>query len=223
MQDVEFSVENGQLYLLQTRAAKRTPWAALRTAIDMARAGQITAAEALTRLQGLQLDRIERTRLATEAAAPPLASGISAGIGVATGPVVFDSRRAAEWAGRGERVILARPDIRTTDLEGIAAADGIVVATGGRTSHAAVVARELGKVCVVGCAALRIAPDGRSGELAGQRLAEGDVLTLDGDTGRVYAGRLAVVRERPEMELAELDRLRMQASTRRAAHSDVPD
>ena len=118
-------------------------------------------------------------------------------------------------------MILARPDIRTTDLEGIAAADGIVVATGGRTSHAAVVARELGKVCVVGCASLRINPDGRSGELAGHRFVEGDALTLDGDTGRVYAGQLAVVHERPEEEFAELEQLRALASGQRPVQQHI--
>src|SRR6185369_6364777 len=111
-------------------------------------------------------------------------------------------------ASKGQPVILVRPDIFTDDIEGIATAEGILTAAGGRTSHAAVVARQLGKVCLVGCTALLLQP-GQSGcEIGGVRVAEGDELTLDGNTGSIYRGRLEVVRERPEEELAQLARWR---------------
>jgi pyruvate,orthophosphate dikinase len=217
MQDFELTVENGRLYLLQTRAGKRTPWAAVRIATDMVREGRITAKEALEHLAGLQLDQIVRTRLA-DASAKPLASAVPASIGVASGALVFDARRAAEWSDSGRAVILARPDIGTDDIEGIAAAAGVLTTAGGRTSHAAVVARQHGKVCLVGCAALRIEADGASCVIAGQRLPEGAELTLDANAGQVYAGRLDVVRERPEKELAEVAAWRAAQATGSSAH-----
>lgn len=203
MQDFELTVEDGRLYLLQTRAGKRTPWAAVQIATDMVREGRITREEALAHLEGLDLDRIERTRLA-DASAVPLASAVPASIGVATGALVLDPARAAEWAARGRQVILVRADIGTEDIEGIAAAQGVLTAAGGRTSHAAVVARQLGKVCLVGCTALHIDADAASCRIGAEALAEGAELTLDANAGKVYAGRLSVVRERPEKVLAEI-------------------
>ena len=205
MQDFEFTLEQGRLYLLQTRVGKRTPWAALRIAVDLVREGLIAPGEALAHLEGVPLEHIGRARLLSESAAPPLASGIPASIGVACGALVFDSRRAAELAAAGRHVILARPDVHTDDIEGIAAADGILTARGGRTSHAAVVARQLGKVCVVGCEALRIAADGADCQIGQQHVTAGEEITLDGESGRIYAGRLGVVTERPERELAVLE------------------
>lgn len=209
MQDFELTVEDGRLYILQTRAGKRTAWAAVHIAADMVREGRITPEEGLAHLQGIDLDRILRARLA-DANAAPLASAVPASIGVASGVLSFDPRRAAEWAARGREVILVRPDIGTEDIEGIAAAQGVLTAAGGRTSHAAVVARQLGKVCLVGCAALHIEPDGASCLIGALRLREGEELTLDANAGRVYAGRLAVVRERPEKALAEIASWRAQ-------------
>jgi pyruvate,orthophosphate dikinase len=204
MQDFEFTVENGRLYILQTRAAMRTPWAAVRIATDMVREGRITPTEALSHVEGLQLDRIGRTRLAAQTNSPALATAVSASTGVAGGSIVFESKRAVELAAQGRRVILARPDIQTSDIEGIAAADGVLTTAGGRTSHAAVVARQLGKVCLVACSELHIAPDGKSCVLGVTRFSEGDEVTLESDAGRIYAGRLQLVHERPEKELAEL-------------------
>jgi len=214
MQDFEFTVENGRLYLLQTRAGKRTPWAALRIAVDLVREGRATSAEALRYLDGLELDRIERWELERNLGAPPLASAVSASIGVATGRVVFDSHRAVALAREGEPVILARPDIHTGDLEGIAAAAGILTSAGGRTSHAAVVARQLGKVCLVSCRLLRIDSDGRAGWIGSARVTQGDEITLDAEHGDVYAGRLPTVRRVPEQELAEVARWRAAAAQR---------
>jgi len=205
MQDFEFTVEDGQLYLLQTRAGKRTPWAAVQIAVDMVHEGLLTPADALARLRPYDLERIERTRLAAEASHPePLTAAVPASIGVARGVLAFDPRRAAELAAHGQHVILARSEIATGDIEGIAAAEGVLTATGGRTSHAAVVARQLGKVCLVGCSALSVDAGERSGVIAGQPLSEGDLITLDGDAGRVYRGLLPLVRERPEQALREI-------------------
>jgi pyruvate, orthophosphate dikinase len=204
VQDFEFTVEAGTLYLLQTRDAKRTPWAALRTAVEMVRQKLITPADAVRRLRDLRPEAVERVSLGNTGAVQPIASGVAAGLGVATGGVVFDVRRATELAGRGRQVILVRPEISTDDIEGIAAAAGVLTAAAGRASHAAVVARQLGKVCLVGCSSLRLRPDGTGCDIGTRHLVEGDDLTLDGNTGHVYAGRLDVVRERPEAELAQL-------------------
>jgi len=204
MQDFEFTVMDGRLYLLQTRAGKRTPWAALRIAVEMVREAKLTPREALALLRPYDLGRIERTRLEHEVSAEPLATAVAASIGVAAGGVAFDRRRAVELAARGQAVILVRPQIETDDIEGIAAAEGVLTASGGRTSHAAVVARQLGKVCLVGCPQLTIEDDGRGCSIGGQRLAEGELITLDGDAGRVYRGRLPVIHERPAQELAEI-------------------
>lgn len=154
---------------------------------------------------------IERTWLADTKAAP-LASAVPASIGVAAGALVFDPKRAAQWAAQGREVILARPDIGTEDIDGIAAAQGVLTAAGGRTSHAAVVARQFGKVCLVACTALRIEADGASCYIGAERLSEGAELTLEAKEGRVYRGRLSVVHERPEKALAEVAGWRRTAS-----------
>jgi len=211
-QDFEFTVEAGKLYLLQTRNAKRTPWAALRTAVDMVHQELITPAEAVERLAELKLDQIERVSLGKAANTRPLASAVPAGLGVASGRVTFNIQQAKELAAQGRPAILVRPDIFTDDIEGIAAATGVLTAAGGRTSHAAVVARQLGKVCIVGCTELHFKGPATECEISGVRLVEGDELTLDGNTGRIYQGRLEVVRERPEAELAELTRWRAAAA-----------
>jgi len=205
MQDFEFTVEEGHLYLLQTRNGKRMPWAALRMAVDMVAEGLIAPEEALKRLDGIALDRLERLRFAGGDAAP-LATAVPASIGTAIGHIVFDPKRAAIFAAEGKPVLLVRDDISTGDIEGIAAAAGVLTAAGGRTSHAAVVARQLGKVCLVGCADLRIMADKGLCRIGGREFREGDELTLDGDAGRVFAGALSVIRERPEAMLAEVAR-----------------
>jgi pyruvate,orthophosphate dikinase len=207
MQDFEFTVEEGRLYLLQTRNGKRMPWAALRMAVDMVHEGLIEPEEALKRLDGVALDKLERLRFAGRDAAP-LASAVPASIGAAVGHIVFESKRASALAAEGKSALLVRDDISTSDIEGIAAASGVLTASGGRTSHAAVVARQLGKVCLVGCVGLRILPEKGICILGGREFREGDELTLDGDGGRIFAGALSVRRERPEAELAEVARWR---------------
>ncbi len=211
MQDFEFTVDNGRLYLLQTRAGKRMPWAALRIAIDLVREGLITPSEALTHLEGIELDHLERLRLTGVMSAQPLATATPASIGVASGIICFDPARAVALAAGGEPVILVRADIATADVAGIAAARGVLTAAGNRTSHAAVVARQLGKVCLVNCRALRVQPQGSSCTIGDTRLHEGDALTLDADSGKVYAGLLPVVRERPQAELEQIASWRARA------------
>lgn len=173
----------------------------------MMRNGAITPTQAQDRLRGPRFDHIERMRLVAEPASTPLAHGVPASKGIAAESVVFDARRAAELAAQGWHVILARPDLRAGDIAGIAAADGVLTAVGGRTSHAAIVARQLGKVCLVGCGALKLEADERHGVIGETRLAQGDGLTLDGGTRDVYAGCLVVAHERPERNLAEWQRL----------------
>jgi pyruvate,orthophosphate dikinase len=213
VQDVEFTVEDGRLWILQTRAAKRTAQAALRFAIDLVAEGRITPAQGLRRLDGIDLEKLARRHLADAPA--PAAHGTGASAGIAIGRAAFDPDNAARMAAGGDPVILVRPDTSTEDVAGFAVAAGIVTAVGGRTAHAALVARQMGKPCVVGCADLAVDVAGRRARLAGATVNEGDWLTIDGDSGDIYLGRCRVVMEQPEAELAEVARWRQHA----AAHA----
>jgi pyruvate,orthophosphate dikinase len=204
MQDFEFTVQDGRLYFLQTRSGKRTPWAALRIAIDLAMAGIIDRETALERLAAYDLAAIQRTRLQPDGAEAPIGTGVPAGLGVAVGAIALDSGRARQMCQDGS-VILVRSDISPDDIAGLASAAGVVTARGGRTSHAAVVARQMGKACVVGCHTLRVDVERRCCSFGDQTLREGAPLTVDSDTGRIYAGRLAVVVERPVEALATIE------------------
>jgi len=206
VQDVEFTIENGKLWLLQTRAAKRTPQAALRLAIDFVKEARITPAQALERLDGLDLRRLVDTRLVAPGA--PSAQGTGASAGVAVGRAAFDPESAARLAASDDAVVLVRPDITTADVAGFAAASGILTAVGGRTAHAALVARQLGKPCVVGCSGLSVDVAGRRARLGEAEIKEGDWLSIDGAVGAVYLGRGKVVAERPQSELAEVENWR---------------
>ena len=202
-QDFEFTVQDGALYLLQTRTAKRTPLAALRIAVEMVEEGLITQAEALLRLREVDLATVGRTRFALPLPAP-LAVATVAGPGVASGPVALDAPAAERFAKAGTPPILVRRETATSDIAGIAQAAGILTATGSRTSHAAVVARQLAKVCLIGCEALAIDLDRRTCRIGERALAEGDPISLDGNAGAVYPGVLTVLTERPERELAAI-------------------
>jgi pyruvate,orthophosphate dikinase len=204
VQEFEFTVENEKLYILQTRDAKRTPLAALRIAVELAESGLVTAAQARERVAKLPTDQLETVELAGTESVEPLATGIPASIGVASGVAVCDPLRAIERARAGEAVILVRDGVATGDIAALEVAAGLLAVGGARTAHAAVVARQLGKACIVGCAGLEIESDQRTLRFGSQRLAEGDMLTLDATTGRVYAGILQILRRRP-LEL--LDRL----------------
>ena len=196
MQDMEFTIEDGRLWLLQTRTGKRSGFAAVRIAVDMADKGLITRDEALQRIEPDHLGQVLRpvfdhnAKAAARAEHRVLAQGLPAGPGAATGRIVFHAADAEEWRKRGDKVILCRVETSPEDIRGIEAAEGILTARGGMTSHAALVARQLGTVCVVGCEALSV--DYRAGEARIGRvvLKEGDWLSLDGSTGEVIQGEL---------------------------------
>lgn len=208
VQDFEFTVEQGKLYLLQSRAAKRTRLALLRSTLDLAREGIIPRAEARARLAGLAADELVLETVRGAHGLHRLATGIPASPGVVSGPLALDSARAVELAEAGQAPVLVRPDTSTADLAGMAVARGILTAEGSRTSHAALVARQLGVVAVVGCGAVAVDLERRCCRVGPALLHEGDILSLDGSAGDVYAGPVTVVRERPEALLAELAELR---------------
>ena len=206
IQDVEFTVENGNLFFLQTRSAKRTPRAALHVLVDFVREGLLDPRTALSRAAEIDLERARITRFANKV--PAVTTALSASPGVATGRTAFDSMRAKALAAAKEPVILVRHDTSTDDVAGFAASAGILTAVGGRTAHAAVVARQLGKVCLVGCRDLKIDERGGCGEIAGNKIQEGDWISLDGETGQVMLGRLDIIAELPQAELAAIEEWR---------------
>jgi pyruvate,orthophosphate dikinase len=198
MQDMEFTVEDGTLYMLQTRTGKRTPAAAFRIAVDMANEKLITKQEAIGRIKPEDIERlfypiidakVDKRSLESRI----LAKGINAVPGSAVGKVVFSAHKAEEWAAKGDKVILVRRETSPEDVGGMAVAQGILTATGGKTSHAAVVARGWGKCCVVGAESLNI--DYKTGAMStnGKVVKEGDWLTLDGSEGVVYSGEMPLV------------------------------
>lgn len=210
MQDFEFTVEDGRLYLLQTRPGKRSPLAALRILLDLADEGIIDAHEALVRADALDPARLAITRVVADggAASVPAAHAASANAGVAVGEIALDEARAAARTAAGAAVVLVRRDAETSDLAALDLACGLLTQHGARTSHAAVVARQLGKVCLVGCVGLDIDLAARRIRVGDAVLAEGDVITLDGNAGCVYVGAARTVVERPAPLLARLDALR---------------
>ncbi len=202
-QDFEFTIQSGVLFLLQTRRAKRTDWAALAIAVDMVEEGLLTPADALARLEGIDLNSVVRTSFA-----PPVPETLAvaqvAGMGVASGAVALDVDAVKRLTAAGTPAILVRLETVTSDIEGMALAAGILTGSGGRTSHAAVVARQLGKVCLVACPGLEIDLEHRQCRIGGSVLNEGDFLSLDGNSGAVHLGRLAPLTERPERSLAAI-------------------
>ncbi len=206
-QDFEFTVQDGRLFLLQCRHAQRTPLAALRIAVEMADGGLITPSEALARVAGIDLDNIHITRF-VEPLPPKLAQGVVAGAGVASGPIALDAEAARRFAASRTPAVLVRAETLTSDIAGITCAAGLLTGAGSRTSHAAVVARQLNKVCLVSCPALEVDLTARVCCIGEMKLAEGTQISLDGNSGAVYAGRLGVETERPERELAMLTALR---------------
>jgi len=203
VQDVEFTIEDGKLWILQSRAAKRTPRAALRFVVDFVREGLVPPDEAIRRLEGLDRAALAIDRFADTGHAA--ARGTGAAAGVAVGRAAFDSRAAQRLAADGNPVILVRPDTSTADVAGFSASAGILTAAGGRTAHATLVARQMGKPCVVGCEALRIDEENRQGWLADARIAEGDWVSIEGGSGQVFLGQRKIVTERPEVDLHEID------------------
>lgn len=194
MQDIEFTIQEGTLYMLQTRVGKRTGFAAVRIAVDMVEEGLISEAEAIERIEPDQLNHLLRPVFDAEEKKGALksgrflAKGLNAGPGAATGRVVFNAADAVAWAKKGERVILVRIETSPEDIKGMSAAEGILTARGGMTSHAALVGRQMGKVCVVGCGSLNIDYAQKRMSVNGQFIREGDFLSLDGSTGEVLRG-----------------------------------
>jgi len=210
MQDFEFTVEEGRLYLLQTRSGKRTPQAAARIALDLFDAGCIDRDEVLRRTAGLDAAALSVARVVAGdgSALRPLAHAVSACCGVAIGEIALDEDRARMRHHAGANVLLLRQDAETSDIAALEIAAGLLTARGARTSHAAVVARQLGKVCLVGCDALQIDLARREVCLGERRLAEGSVLTLDGNEGTVFEGAAQTVQEAPVALLRRLAALR---------------
>lgn len=206
VQDIEFTIEDGRLWILQSRAAKRTASAALRIAVDLVREGLICEQDGLDRLQELDLDALVLTRFGDKATAA--AHGIGAASGVAVGVAAFDAAQAERHAAAGDPVILIRPDVDTADIRGFAAASGIVTAAGGRTAHASLVARQMGKACVVSCAGLQVDPETQRASIDGKPIAEGDWISIDGGTGEVFFGQRDIVAERPQVALDEVAKWR---------------
>ncbi len=190
MQDIEFTIEKGKLWMLQTRNGKRTAKAAVRIAMEMMDESLITAEEALLRVEPHSLDQLLHPRLDPKAEKTQLAKGLPASPGGATGKIVFDSDRAVEWAQSGEKVILVRIETSPEDISGMVSSQGILTTRGGMTSHAAVVARGMGKCCVAGCGEVDVDYGKKEMRVRGYVLTEGDQITLDGSTGEVFLGEV---------------------------------
>jgi len=206
-QEFEFTIEDGILYLLQARTAKRTPWAALCIAVEQVKEGIIDKDEALVRLEGLPLEEIKRERLLIDGK-QPLCQGQPAGIGVTAGSIALDIDAARRYSAEGRPAVLVREDMTTDDIAGIALAAGVLTVRGNRTSHAAVVARQLGKGCVTGCSGLRIDLGRRAVVFGDRPVAEGELVTLDSNTGRVFAGEAEIVIDYPTLWLDEIRKWR---------------
>ncbi len=188
MQDIEFTIENGKLFILQTRNAKRTVNAALKVAVDLVAEGLITQKEALLRIHPEDLNQLLHPRLDPKAKKITIATGLPASPGAASGQMVFTSAHAEEWHKNGKKVVLVRAETSPEDIGGMIASSGILTARGGMTSHAAVVARGMGKPCIAGCTALLINEKDRTMTVKGKVYKEGDYITFDGATGEVYEG-----------------------------------
>lgn len=189
MQDMEFTIENGKLYMLQTRNGKRTAAAALKVAVDLVEEGMITEEEAVLRVEPKQLDALLHPQfdVAELKKAEVIGKGLAASPGAACGKVVFSAEDAKEWHERGEKVVLVRLETSPEDIEGMAVAQGILTVRGGMTSHAAVVARGMGTCCVSGCGEITVDYDAKKFTLAGKTIKEGDYISIDGSTGNIYS------------------------------------
>ena len=195
MQDMEFTIENKKLYMLQTRNGKRTAQAALKIACDLVDEGMRTEKEAVAMIEPRNLDTLLHPQFDTAAlkAATPIGRGLGASPGAACGKIVFSAEDAEEWAARGEKVVLVRLETSPEDITGMKVSQGILTVRGGMTSHAAVVARGMGTCCVSGCDDIAMDEANKKFTLAGQEFKEGDYISIDGSTGNIYAGKIATV------------------------------
>jgi len=212
MQDLEFTIEQGKLWMLQTRSGKRTAKAALRIAVELANEGLITEDEAVTRIDPASLDQLLHPTIDPKAERKIVANGLPASPGAASGEIVFSSDEAETLKAQGKKVILVRVETSPEDIHGMHAAEGILTTRGGMTSHAAVVARGMGKPCVSGAGSLRVDYAKNTMTVAGQSYKKGDVITIDGSTGQVLAGQVRMIEPELSGEFATLmgwaDRLR---------------
>ncbi len=231
VQDLEFTIERGRLWMLQTRTGKRTAQAAVKVAVDMAREGLISKGEALLRVEPGQIDMLLHPRFdarAKEAAAAAgrfLARGLNASPGAAVGLAVFDADTAEEWGKAGRPVILVRPETNPDDVHGMLSAKGILTSRGGATSHAAVVARGLGLPCVAGCEAIRVDVEGRRLLANGRTIRQGEHISIDGGTGEVFSGELPAIEPRLEEQVDLMELLSWADAERRLgvwANADYP-
>ena len=204
MQDVEFTVEQGRFYMLQTRAGKRTAQAAVKIAVDMGEEGLITREEAVLRVEPKQIEQMLHKQVDPKAKVHVIAKGLNASPGAAVGKVVFDSERAKGMGEKKEKVILVRPETSPDDVGGIIASQGVLTSRGGMTSHAAVVTRGMGKPAVVGCESIKIDPNKRSFEVNGVTVKEGDTITINGSTGEVILGEAPLMEPQMSVEFEKL-------------------
>ncbi|OAT85803.1 pyruvate, phosphate dikinase [Desulfotomaculum copahuensis] len=204
MQDIEFTIERGKLYMLQTRTGKRTAQAAVKIAVDMVEEGLITKEEAVLRVEAAQLDQLLHRRIDPNARLEVIAKGLPASPGAASGQVVFDADEAEKLGAQGEKLILVRTETTPDDIHGIVAAQGVLTSRGGMTSHAAVVARGMGKPCVSGCEAVRIDYDAQEFHAGSLVVKKGDLISIDGATGQVMLGRVPMIDPELSDEFQEL-------------------
>ncbi len=206
MQDIEFTIQEGRFWMLQTRSGKRTGAAMVKIAIDMLKEGKLTEEEALLRVEANKLDELLHPvfDIEEEKKAKAIAKGLPASPGAATGQIVFFADEAAEWAAQGKKVILVRVETSPEDLSGMDAAEGILTARGGMTSHAAVVARGMGKCCVSGAGTIKVSYKNRTMVVDGNKFKEGDFISLNGTTGVVYADKIVTVDPEVSGDFAEL-------------------
>src|SRR5471030_981368 len=204
MQDLEFTVEQGKLWMLQTRNGKRTGKAALRIAVELANEGLISKNEAILRIDPLTLDQLLHPTIDPRAHRRVVATGLPASPGAASGEIVFSSDEAAQLKADGKKVILVRVETSPEDIHGMHAAEGILTTRGGMTSHAAVVARGMGKPCVSGAGAVRVDNAKRTMTAGGQSFKQGDLITVDGSTGQVLAGKVDMIEPQLSGEFSTL-------------------
>ena len=197
VQDLEFTVERGRLYMLQTRSAKRTGEAAVNIAVDMVTEDLIGREEAVARVEPRQLEQLIHPRVDPSSSADPIGRGVPASPGAATGQAVFDADTAEEWGRSGRAVILVRVETNPNDVHGMIEARGILTSTGGTASHAALVARGMGRPCIVGASEISVDVKNRRFSVNGTTVQQGEEITLDGTTGNVYLGRVATIEPRP--------------------------
>jgi pyruvate,orthophosphate dikinase len=224
VQDFEFTIEQGKLYMLQTRNGKMNAWALVKTSVDMVKEGLISEEEALLRIEPDMLEQFLHRRIDPDFKQDPLAAGISASPGAAIGKVVFDADRAERLGNEGERIILTRIETKPEDIHGFFAAQGILTSRGGKTSHAAVVARGMGKPCVSGAEGLDINYDLKEARVGGVVIKEGEIVTIDGTNGRVFLGAVPMLDPELPKDLSTLmDWSDKMAKIEVWANADTPD